>query len=268
MPLSLRDAAAAIGKLVNRPMNATGAIRRIDPTERLGGAGPGLLVSVRDAEEAEAALTGGANVIDVKEPSAGPLGSASIESIAAVVRAVGDAALVTAAMGDISDRFPVEQLPSGIAIGKLGMAGGAKGPWREPSERWASRLPKFAAGALVAYADWRSAGAPTPEEVLTQAEKIGCRGFVVDTWSKGGVCALDLLESDRLRSLVAEAVSQGLFVVLAGSLTIDRIEEAASYGPTLVGVRGAACLGGRSGAIDTGRVRALAKRLSACRRGG
>ena len=33
-----------------------------------------LLVSVRSADEAEAAIAGGADVIDVKEPSHGPLG--------------------------------------------------------------------------------------------------------------------------------------------------------------------------------------------------
>ena len=35
----------------------------------------GLLVSVRDAAEAEAALRGGATLIDVKEPRHGSLGS-------------------------------------------------------------------------------------------------------------------------------------------------------------------------------------------------
>ena len=40
---------------------------------------PQLLVSVRSAEEARAALEGGAALIDVKEPSRGSLGSASVE---------------------------------------------------------------------------------------------------------------------------------------------------------------------------------------------
>ncbi|MGH8059229.1 MAG: (5-formylfuran-3-yl)methyl phosphate synthase, partial [Candidatus Entotheonellia bacterium] len=36
---------------------------------------PRLLASVRDAAEARAALQGGADVLDAKEPSAGPLGA-------------------------------------------------------------------------------------------------------------------------------------------------------------------------------------------------
>ena len=39
----------------------------------------GLLVSVRSAEEARAALAGGATVIDIKEPDRGPLGRAEPE---------------------------------------------------------------------------------------------------------------------------------------------------------------------------------------------
>jgi uncharacterized protein (UPF0264 family) len=49
-----------------------------------------LLVSVRNAEEARAALRGGADVIDVKEPDNGPLGMAGAEAIAAVVDVVGE----------------------------------------------------------------------------------------------------------------------------------------------------------------------------------
>ena len=45
-----------------------------------------LLVSVRSAAEAEAALSGGASVIDVKEPTRGALGRADDAVIADVVR--------------------------------------------------------------------------------------------------------------------------------------------------------------------------------------
>ena len=43
-----------------------------------------LLVSVRSALEAEAALQGGADIIDVKEPMNGPLGRSDISTISAV----------------------------------------------------------------------------------------------------------------------------------------------------------------------------------------
>ena len=56
-------------------------------------AGPQLLVSVRDATEAAAALHGGAGLIDVKEPARGPLGRADAATIAAVVQTVAGRAI-------------------------------------------------------------------------------------------------------------------------------------------------------------------------------
>ena len=55
---------------------------------------PRLLVSVRDAVEAEAALAGGAHLIDVKEPARGALGRADDATIAAVVRRWGTVVLL------------------------------------------------------------------------------------------------------------------------------------------------------------------------------
>lgn len=248
-------------------MNGIRSTRSIRLTERRGGATPGLLVSVRDAKEAAEALAGGADVIDVKEPNAGPLGAASMEAISAVIAAVAQSAPITVATGDLGDNFPWEDAPTGIAIAKLGLAGGINRTWREQTARWVDRLPTTTAGALVAYADWQAAAAPAPEEVLSHAVEIGCAGFVVDTWSKGGGYCLDLLARGRTKSLIEKAITEGLAVVLAGSITAERVDEAASFGPTLVGVRGAACVGGRSGVVDAERVRAIVGRLGACRLG-
>src|SRR4051812_42317194 len=64
---------------------------------------PGLLVSVRSPEEALAALTGGADVIDVKEPDRGSLGAADPGTITDIARAVNGRAPVTAAVGELVD---------------------------------------------------------------------------------------------------------------------------------------------------------------------
>ena len=62
----------------------------------------GLLVSVRSADEVAAALEGGADIIDVKEPAKGPLGMAEAEVVAAVVDRVKGKVPVSAAMGEWS----------------------------------------------------------------------------------------------------------------------------------------------------------------------
>src|SRR5947199_331497 len=59
---------------------------------------PGLLVSVRDPDEVDAAVTGGAGMIDVKEPSRGALGRAEDAVIAEVVKKVAGRCRVSAAL--------------------------------------------------------------------------------------------------------------------------------------------------------------------------
>src|SRR5262245_37429954 len=60
-----------------------------------------LLVSVRSAVEAVAALEGGADLIDVKEPSRGALGRAGDSVIADVIQAVAGRKPVSAACGEL-----------------------------------------------------------------------------------------------------------------------------------------------------------------------
>src|SRR5689334_15854455 len=90
---------------------------------------PGLLVSVRSAAEAQAALVGGANVIDVKEPNQGSLGAADDSTIAAVVHAVAGRAPVSAALGELVDLIRLlnkngsRKLVDGVSLFKTGLAG-------------------------------------------------------------------------------------------------------------------------------------------------
>src|SRR6187397_801224 len=60
-----------------------------------------LLVSVRNAVEASAALTGGGDIVDAKEPLHGSLGAVSAQALNAIVAAVGTAVPISAALGDL-----------------------------------------------------------------------------------------------------------------------------------------------------------------------
>jgi len=62
-----------------------------------------LLVSVRNASEAGSALAGGADIIDAKEPLNGPLGAVSSDVLHRIASTVGNAAPVSAALGEISE---------------------------------------------------------------------------------------------------------------------------------------------------------------------
>lgn len=74
---------------------------------------PRLLVSVRNAAEALSAIRGGADIIDVKEPSYGSLGRASLESLTAVEKCLTDT------MSDAT-RAGGEPVPLSIALGEVG----------------------------------------------------------------------------------------------------------------------------------------------------
>jgi uncharacterized protein (UPF0264 family) len=62
---------------------------------------------------------------------------------------------------------------------------------------------------------------------------------------------------EALATWVDEARSAGLLVALAGRLTLDALPTLRPLGADVVGVRGAACEGGRGGRVSQARVRAL-----------
>jgi uncharacterized protein (UPF0264 family) len=110
----------------------------------------------------------------------------------------------------------------------------------------------------VAYADWRSAHAPPPEEVLVLAAQLPGRLLLVDTFDKSGGTLLDHLPWELIEAFVSSASDSGVRLVLAGSLRLTDIERLVDLEPVYLGVRGAACIGGRAGAIDAARVKSLA----------
>src|SRR5262249_54305435 len=70
---------------------------------------PRLLVSVRSAAEAIAAVEGGADLIDIKEPSHGSLGRADDAAVTAVLQAVGGRKPVSAAFGELRESLTSPQ---------------------------------------------------------------------------------------------------------------------------------------------------------------
>jgi uncharacterized protein (UPF0264 family) len=225
---------------------------------------PGLLVSVRSAEEAEAAVAGGADLIDVKEPSRGSLGRADDETIAAVVRAVGGRRPVSAALGELRDN-PALCAVRGLAYVKWGLGG--LGPFGTP--QLASLLTAQQSSdpgcrcVLVAYADWRRANAPRPEAVCELAVRLGAAGLLVDTYQKNGRTLLDWLGQEQVAELCGRCRHEGLHIALAGSLRRDQIATLRTLNPDWLAVRGAVCRQGqRDSTIDTRRVRDLAELMA------
>jgi (5-formylfuran-3-yl)methyl phosphate synthase len=222
----------------------------------------GLLVSVRSADEARAALRGGASVIDIKEPDRGPLGRADESTWSAVRSEVSDSVPISVALGELSEwadlPVPHRSAFDGLSFRKLGLAG--SGPrWADEWSDFRDALEPGPEWVAVAYADWTIARSPRPDVVLDEAIGAGLAGILVDTWKKADGISIDA----SWRSLIERAHAAGLFVALAGGLDVIAIRRLFPLRPDLFAVRGAACVGGRGGSVKAQRVAALVDAASA-----
>jgi hypothetical protein len=224
----------------------------------------GLLVSVRSAEEARIALAAGVDVIDVKEPSRGSLGSADAATIRDVVDAVAGRITVSAACGELfefaaaCDAERSRQLPRDVDLAKIGLAGcRARADWRQVWRRWAAELPSPVRPVAVVYADRHAADSPPWPDVLSFASDAHSPYILVDTFSKHGATLFDVWTSGDLDAFVDSASAAHIGVVLAGSLRLADVPLARKFQPDFIAVRGAACRGGRDGVLDAAAIEQL-----------
>lgn len=223
-----------------------------------------LLISVTDGAEATAALAGGADLIDAKDPTIGALGAVSIPSLGAIVAAVAGVRPVTAALGDATDEAGLERAAfaftaAGACLVKVGFAG------ISTAQRVRTLIAAAVAGATaghgnvvaVAYADARGCSCLEPEALVEAAVRAGARGVLLDTADKHGPGLRGLMRPGALARWVAAAHAARLLVGLAGKLTADDLPFVRDIGADIAGVRGAACEGGREGHVTADRVRHL-----------
>lgn len=234
-----------------------------------------LLVSVTDPGEVRAAIEGGADIIDAKDASRGALGAVAPSVLRGIIGAVGGARPVSVALGDVGDvhfsdpgssvtrRRAGPPIP-GVSFVKLGFAAGVD--QREATAYVRSVVASLAgtptAVVLAAYAD---AGPDRlgRDQVVEIATRCGVAGVLLDTLGKQQSQPLfALLGLDAVAAWVATAHRAGLSVALAGSLGAPEMAVARDIGADVVGVRGAACDGGRLGRVAADRVRGLVGQIA------
>jgi uncharacterized protein (UPF0264 family) len=231
-----------------------------------------LLVTVAGPDEVEAALSGGADVVDVKNPAEGALGAPSPDVLRAVRARVTAPAELSVALGD------APHLPGTLALAAAGAAAcavdylkvGLLGSRRPDQALELLRAVRRAAAEVnprarvvgVAYADAETVGGLPPAELPAVAREAGLHGAMLDTAVKDGRSTLALMGEARVADFLAASRALGLFTALAGALGPDDLETARRLGVDIAGVRGSACRGGRQGAVDAGRVRALRAALA------
>ena len=222
----------------------------------------GLLVSVRSALEARLAYQGGADIIDIKEPHLGSLGAATSKVWCEVYDAMNQRVPVSVALGEVWEDH-VARPTRPFAFAKIGLAGCQQrlGWQRE----WMLRMQELDPATdrvAVAYADWRLANSPPPDDVLGFAVEAGCVALLVDTYQKSSGDLFSSLGDRTLQNLLQQARRQRLMTVLAGSLRGHSYDAALALQPDYVAVRGAACATERTARIDGERVRQLKRRIA------
>jgi hypothetical protein len=159
-------------------------------------------------------------------------------------------------------QLPVRPAPTYLKLGFAGV--------RSPEVVTRILATAVAAGAekgsaalvvAVAYADAARARTLAPELITGSAHHAGAAGVLLDTHTKDGIGLLGWLAPSSLAGWVASARRKGLLSAVAGALTLENVDTVFAAGADVMGVRGAACEGGRQGRVTTNRVRALRQRL-------
>jgi uncharacterized protein (UPF0264 family) len=235
---------------------------------------PRLLVSVRSVEEAQAALDGGADIIDVKEPSRGSLGMANSKTIQDVVKVVSGRVPVSVALGDINSTFPMPEL-GGVTWAKQGLRGFSRAPRDSRAlVSWAMLGRRIQPVRLigVVYADHARAHSPPFDCVLDwyrrfHVEGASPPGILIDTAIKDGRGLLHWKSMCILQRYKQNCRRAGLFLALAGSLSLCEIRRLLEHvRPEIIAVRGPACEAeNRNGKISRDAVNRLKKEINGSR---
>ena len=215
---------------------------------------PLFLVSVRSPEEVPVALSGGADIVDVKEPREGALGAVDPTVIAAIVRSVAGRRAVSATIGDCElDEAPprVEETAAiGVDYVKIGLFGVASAPAMSALERCAASGIRLIA---VMFADL----SPRWDQIRLLAE-AGFFGIMLDTADKRHGGLREHLAPRDLAEFLSQARAHGLLAGLAGSLREADAKALLPLAPDVLGFRGALCGDGeRGGTLHSGRVASM-----------
>jgi uncharacterized protein (UPF0264 family) len=216
----------------------------------------GFLASVTSMQEAEIALAGGADILDLKDPSRGALGALPAEIVTACVAVIARRRIVSATAGDLAMEpelvsKAVQRLAAcGVDIVKIGLFPGGDvsaciSALREETAR-GTRL------VAVMFAD------QAPDfSLIGPLREAGFVGVMLDTADKSAGGLRRHLDGDMLADFVEAARSIGLMSGLAGSLHLEDVAPLAALGPDYLGFRGGICDHGRQSALSPERLRAV-----------
>ena len=214
-----------------------------------------LLVSPMNMEEAHAALAGGADILDVKNPKEGSLGA----NFPWVIRSVADLARgkvpVSATIGDMEFKPGTASLAalgaasSGADYVKAGLLGVKTCDQAEEIVRAVKDLDPKKKVVASGYSDYLRVGSISPMLLPAAASEAGADVVMVDTAIKDGKPTFDFMGEKDLADFIELGHSNDLEVALAGSIGFPHLETLLRLQPDIIGVRGIVCGGDRRSAV-------------------
>ncbi|RLG73898.1 MAG: hypothetical protein DRO08_00960 [Thermoprotei archaeon] len=234
-----------------------------------------LLVSIWYPEELFDAVEGGADIVDVKDPSSGSLGAPKPEVLRNIVNIINSKNIkceLSAAVGD------VKCCPSTVRLAAYFLASmklnyikvGIEANDVETAYNIARSVVEGAKEVgsskviLVGYADFRRVKSISPLNLPEIAYKAEADGVMIDTRIKNGANTFNYLTLSYLKKFVIRAKERSLLTALAGGIRGEHIKIAYGLGFDVVGVRTAACHGGRLGKVSRSKVEKLKEIISSC----
>lgn len=201
----------------------------------------GMLASVRNLEEAKLVFDGGADIIDLKEPNDGALGSTPLHEIHRVVDDLWEKCVISATIGDLpADYIRINEkvtqtAETGVDYVKVGMF----------SERHIETcLPNLIHCAnkgisiiAVFFADMEF----DVDFAIRIASDARLKGVMLDTARKGSGGLLTHQNLMQLEYFVNRAKQHDLLTGLAGSLKKEDVPQLLKAGADYIGFRTALC---------------------------
>ena len=167
-----------------------------------------LLVSVRNLSEAKAAISGGADIVDLKEPGLGSLGAVHLTERKRIIEQLRGQVPITAALGELDDWYDRKTLQprsispdepgyqvdneasSTIWLAKIGLAGYQHSEWQTLWKDFASRIrdqghhvtqAAFPVTSSDDNAVLQQNASPNPRKVLSHLSETSPHGSVQDS---------------------------------------------------------------------------------------
>jgi uncharacterized protein (UPF0264 family) len=207
-----------------------------------------------DQQEAKAAIAGGADIIDAKNPKEGPLG-ANFPWIIKSIRAIAPCNVeVSCTLGDLPN------LPGSVALAALGAA--SLGVNYVKVSLYGVRTVKDAVFMMqnavrsvkdfnplimvvaAGFADAKRVNSVNPMTIPKVAYESKCDVAMLDTAIKDGKSLFNNLDIGQLKEFVDQTHKYGLKAALAGSLKKEHLPKLDKLGVDIVGLRSAACTNG------------------------